>query len=189
MDESEPERFKEQATVFQPQRERSDSTKVGVHVEGFSDLMIRLSRCCTPVPPDEIIGFVTKGRGVSVHRSDCANASSLSVDQPDRLIEVEWDEHLEGYFVASIEIKALDRPGLLRDIGDVMSENQVNVIGVETSTNISDRVARMRFDFEISDPTHLNRLMYVVREIDSVYDVYRVVPGGDEQQILSSSDN
>jgi hypothetical protein len=113
----------------------------------------------------------------------------ISLDQPDRLIEVEWDEHLEGYFVASVEIKALDRPGLLRDIGDVMSENQVNVIGVETSTNISDRVARMRFDFEISDPTHLNRLIYVIREIDSVYDIYRIVPGGDEQQILSGSDN
>jgi GTP pyrophosphokinase len=70
-----------------------------------------------------------------------------------------------------------------------MSENQVNVIGVETSTNISDRLARMRFDFEISDPTHLNRLIYVIHEIDSVYDVYRVVPGGDGQQILSSSDN
>ncbi|MFL3019687.1 MAG: RelA/SpoT family protein [Acidimicrobiales bacterium] len=189
LDELEPGRFKEQATVFHPQRERRDSSKVGVHVEGFSDLMIRLSRCCTPVPPDEVIGFVTKGRGVSVHRNDCANASSLSFDQPDRLIEVEWDDHLEGYFVASVEIKALDRPGLLRDVGDVMSENQVNVIGVETSTNISDRVARMRFDFEISDPTHLNRLMYAIREIDSVYDIYRVVPGGDEQEILSSSDN
>ena len=151
--------------------------------------MVRLSRCCTPVPPDEIIGFVTKGRGVSVHRNDCANASSLSNDQPDRLIEVEWDEHSDGYFVASIEIKALDRPGLLRDVGDVMSEHQVNVIGVETSTNISDRIARMRFDFEISDPTHLNRLMYVIRDIDSVYDIYRVVPGGDEQQIESSTDN
>ena len=190
MDDLDPERSKDQfATVFQPQRERQDSSRVGVHVEGFKDLMVRLSRCCTPVPPDEIIGFVTKGRGVSVHRSDCANASSLSIDQPGRLIEVEWDENAEGYFVASIEIKALDRPGLLRDIGDIMSQHQVNVIGVETSTNISDRVARMRFDFEISDPTHLNKLMYVIRDVDSVYDIYRVVPGVDDKETANTHDS
>ena len=80
-----------------------------MHVEGLDDVMVRLSRCCTPVPGDEIIGFITIGRGVSVHRSDCANAVSLSTEKGDRLIEVEWDRDSVGVFVASIEVEALDR--------------------------------------------------------------------------------
>ena len=88
----------------------------GVHVEGLDDLMVRLSRCCTPVPGDEILGFVTRGRGVSVHRADCANAVSLAAGQKDRLIDVEWDESHDGTFVAAIEVKALDRGRLLRDV-------------------------------------------------------------------------
>ena len=103
-------------TVFQPRRPRRSRGNVGVHVEGLDDVMIRLSRCCTPVPPDEIIGFVTRGRGVSVHRSDCANAVSLSSAQNERLIDVEWDEESPAYFIASIEVKALDRGWLLRDV-------------------------------------------------------------------------
>ena len=165
------------STVVQLHRSRRDPTSVGVHVEGLDDVFVRLSRCCTPVPPDGIIGFVTRGRGVSVHRADCANASSLSADQPDRLIEVEWDEQADGHFVASVEVKGLDRPGLLRDVVDVLADNQVNVIGADTVTSGDDRVATMRFDFEIGDPSHLNRLLYLIRDVDSVYDVYRVGPG------------
>ena len=88
----------------------------GVHVEGLDDVFVRLSRCCTPVPGDEIIGFVTRGRGVSVHRADCANAVSLASGQADRLIDVEWDIEPGGVFIASVEVKALDRAKLLRDV-------------------------------------------------------------------------
>ncbi|MBV8950290.1 MAG: bifunctional (p)ppGpp synthetase/guanosine-3',5'-bis(diphosphate) 3'-pyrophosphohydrolase, partial [Actinobacteria bacterium] len=121
---------------------------VGVHVEGLDDLMVRLSRCCTPVPGDEIIGFVTRGRGVSVHRADCANASQLASSQSERLIEVEWDHDQPATYVVSVEIEALDRSRLLRDVAQVLSEHHVNILSCNTQTS-TDRVAKLRFDFEL----------------------------------------
>ena len=167
-----------EAEIVRPRRPRRDTGTVGVHVEGLDDMMVRLSRCCTPVPPDEIMGFVTRGRGVSVHRSDCANAVSLTADQADRLIDVDWDKDSSGHFVVSVEIKALDRPRLLRDIFGVLADNHVNVLATSTVTSGVDQVATMRFEFEIGDPTHLEAMLRLLREVDSVYDVHRVVPGG-----------
>ncbi len=149
----------------------------GVHVEGLDDVMIRLSRCCTPVPGDEIMGFVTRGRGVSVHRADCANAASLSSQQYDRLIEVEWDQdHSSDTFVVSVEVKALDRSRLLRDVSATLADHHVNILSCATQTG-TDRISRMRFDFELADPSHLDSLVTTLRRIDSVYDAYRVLPG------------
>ena len=162
-------------TVRQPRRPRR-AQAAGVHVEGLDDVMVRLSRCCTPVPGDEILGFVTRGRGVSVHRSDCANAVSLVTGQVDRVIEVEWDREVQGTFVASIEIKALDRSRLLADVTRSLSEHYVNILASSSQTG-SDRVSTMRFDFELADPSHLDSLMTSVKRIDSVYDAYRVLPG------------
>ena len=161
-------------------RPRQDPSRVGVHVEGLDDMLVRLSRCCTPVPPDEIMGFVTKGRGVSVHRADCANAVSLMAEQDDRLIDVDWDGETSGHFVVSVVLKALDRPGLLRDITGVLADHHVNVLSTITSTSGADRVATMRFDFEIGDPTHLETLLRMLRRIDSVYDVRRAVQGAPD---------
>ncbi|MED5220319.1 MAG: bifunctional (p)ppGpp synthetase/guanosine-3',5'-bis(diphosphate) 3'-pyrophosphohydrolase [Actinomycetota bacterium] len=161
-------------------RPRQDPSRVGVHVEGLDDMLVRLSRCCTPVPPDEIMGFVTKGRGVSVHRADCANAVSLMAEQDDRLIDVDWDGETSGHFVVSVVLKALDRPGLLRDITGVLADHHVNVLSTITSTSGTDRVATMRFDFEIGDPTHLETLLRMLRRIDSVYDVRRAVQGAPD---------
>src|SRR5947209_578234 len=163
------------ATARQPRRARRKQT-IGVHVEGLDDVMVRLSRCCTPVPGDEIIGFVTRGRGVSVHRSDCANAASLVATNGDRIIEVEWDRDGAGVFVASIEIEALDRSKLLRDISTVLSDHHVNILA-STSHTGSDRVARLRFDFELGDPSHLESLLGTLKRVDSVFDAYRVLPG------------
>ena len=116
-------------TVRQPRRPgAAKRPPAGVHVEGLDDLMVRLSRCCTPVPGDEILGFVTRGRGVSVHRADCANAVSLAAGQKDRLIDVDWDESHDGTFVAAIEVKALDRGRLLRDVAASMSDHHVNIL-------------------------------------------------------------
>ena len=167
-----------EAEIVRSRRPRRDTGTVGVHVEGLDDMMVRLSRCCTPVPPDEIMGFVTRGRGVSVHRSDCANAVSLTADQADRLIDVDWDKDSSGHFVVSVEMKALDRPRLLRDIFGVLADNHVNVLATSTVTSGVDQVATMRFEFEIGDPTHLEAMLRLLREVDSVYDVHRVVPGG-----------
>jgi GTP diphosphokinase / guanosine-3',5'-bis(diphosphate) 3'-diphosphatase len=155
---------------------RTQPVNRGVHVEGLDDVMVRLSRCCTPVPGDEIMGFVTRGRGVSVHRSDCANAMSLSAGQGDRLIDVEWDNEGGGTFVASIEVKALDRAKLLRDVSVVLADHHVNIISCNSMTG-SDRISKMRFDFELADPSHLDAVLDTVKQIDSIYDAYRVLPG------------
>jgi len=168
-------------TVREPDRQHRShgSNSSGVHVEGLDDVMVRLSRCCTPVPGDEIMGFVTRGRGVSVHRADCANAQSLSMGQSDRLIEVEWDEERTGSFVASIEVKALDRARLLRDVSAALADAHVNIISCNTVTG-SDRISKMRFDFELGDPGHLDSLISTIKQIDSIYDAYRVLPGADK---------
>ena len=164
-------------TGRQPRRPGSQKRPpAGVVVEGLDDVMVRLSRCCTPVPGDEILGFVTRGRGVSVHRADCANAVSLAAGQGDRLIDVDWDESHDGTFVATIEIKALDRGRLLRDVASSMSDHHVNILSATTHTD-SDRVSKMRFEFELADPGHLDSLLSTLRGIDSVYEAYRVVPG------------
>jgi GTP pyrophosphokinase len=162
-------------TARQPRRP-SRRSSVGVHVEGLDDVMVRLSRCCTPVPGDEIIGFVTRGRGVSVHRSDCANALSLSSGGGDRLIEVEWDRERTGVFVASVEVKALDRSRLLADVTRSLAEHHINILASSTQVG-QDRVSRMRFDFELADPAHLDSLLASLKRIDSVYDAYRILPG------------
>jgi GTP pyrophosphokinase len=164
-------------TELSPSARRRDSGGVGVHVEGLDDVMIRLSRCCTPVPGDEIIGFVTRGRGVSVHRADCANAQSLQAGQRDRLIEVEWDRDLSnGTFVASVEVRSLDRPGLLGDVSGTLAAHKVNIIACTMKTD-RDRMALMRFDCELGDPSHLDAVLGRIRSIDGVYESYRVLPG------------
>ena len=155
---------------------RGKRSGVGVHVEGLDDVMIRLSRCCTPVPGDEIVGFITRGRGVSVHRADCANAVSLGEGQADRLIDVEWDGAQSGSYVASIEVKALDRSRLLNDVASALSDHHVNIVASSSSTG-RDRVSTMRFDFELADPAHLDSALSTIKSIDSVYDAYRIVPG------------
>ncbi len=149
---------------------------VGVYVEGLDDLMVRLSRCCTPVPGDEIVGFVTRGRGVSVHRADCSNAASLASRSRERLIEVEWDHRSSGVFVATIEVVAIDRSRLLTDVTKVVSEHHLNIVSANTQTD-ADRISRMRFDVELADPAHLESVPNPIRHLDAVYDVYRILPG------------
>ncbi|HUQ39880.1 MAG TPA: bifunctional (p)ppGpp synthetase/guanosine-3',5'-bis(diphosphate) 3'-pyrophosphohydrolase [Acidimicrobiales bacterium] len=166
----------EQLPTTARQPRRTSRQAVGVYVEGLDDVMVRLSRCCTPVPGDEIIGFVTQGRGVSVHRADCANAMSLSAGDANRMIEVEWDRERSGTFVVSMEVKALDRSRLLADVTRVLSEHHLNILASSSNAG-SDRVSRMRFEFELADPGHLDSLIASVKRIDSVYEAYRVLPG------------
>ena len=158
-------------------RTNTAKSKNAVFVEGLDDVLVRLSKCCTPVPGDEIMGFVTRGRGVTVHRVDCANAMALTTDQSQRVIDVEWagidDSHT---FVAAVEVVALDRTRLLRDVANALSDQRVNIVSCTTHTG-SDRVARMRFEFEFSDPGHLQSMLTMIKNIDGVYDAYRLVPG------------
>lgn len=142
----------------------------GVLVRGSADVMTKMARCCTPVPGDEIVGFITRGDGVSVHRSDCKNVKSL---RTERIVEVEWSEDSRGVFMVQIQVEALDRSGLLSDVTRVLTENHVNILSATVSTG-RDRVALSRFVFEMADPSHLDHLLNQVRRIDNVYDVYRV---------------
>jgi guanosine-3',5'-bis(diphosphate) 3'-pyrophosphohydrolase len=168
------------ATVERPRRDRRDGkrTRVGVHVEGLDDVLVHLAACCTPVPGDAIIGFVTRGRGVSVHRSDCANAVSLMAEQATRMIEVEWDgeEQSGATFVAGVEVVALDRSRLLRDVASALVDHHVNILSCQTLTG-ADRVAKMRFEFELANPGHLDAVVRTIKGIEGVYDAYRLVPG------------
>jgi guanosine-3',5'-bis(diphosphate) 3'-pyrophosphohydrolase len=144
----------------------------GVLVRGAPDILVKLAKCCTPVPGDPIVGFVTRGSGVSVHRDDCSNVLALR-DDAERIIDVEWAPTSSSVFLVQIQVEALDRSGLLSDITRVLSEHHVNILSANVSTS-SDRLAISRYVFEMGDTVHLDRLLNAVRRIDAVYDVYRV---------------
>jgi GTP diphosphokinase / guanosine-3',5'-bis(diphosphate) 3'-diphosphatase len=144
----------------------------GVVVAGDPDVWVRLSRCCTPVPGDEIVGFVTRGNGVSVHRVDCVNVANLQT-QPDRMVDVKWSPGEDSVFLVAIQVEALDRPRLLSDVTRVLSDQHVNILSASVATN-RERVAVSRFSFEMGDPKHLGHVLKAVRSVDGVYDVYRV---------------
>ncbi|MFC8450542.1 RelA/SpoT family protein [Kitasatospora sp. NPDC057223] len=144
----------------------------GIIVKGVEDLWVKLSRCCTPVPGDPIVGFVTRGNGVSVHRADCVNVESLN-QQPERMIEVEWAATQSSVFLVAIQVEALDRSRLLSDVTRVLSDQHVNILSAAVQTS-RDRVAMSRFTFEMGDPKHLGHVLKAVRGVEGVYDVYRV---------------
>jgi GTP pyrophosphokinase len=152
--------------------QRSRNNDSGVLVKGDADVMVKLARCCTPVPGDRIIGFVTRGSGVSVHREDCKNVAQLKLE-PERIMEVSWAASSKSIFLVQIQIEALDRSGLLSDVTRVLSEHHVNILSASVSTR-SDRVALSRFVFEMGDAATLDHLLNAVRRIEAVYDVYRV---------------
>jgi GTP pyrophosphokinase len=145
----------------------------GVVVEGSADVWARLSRCCTPVPGDEITGFVTRGHGVSVHRSDCGNLRHLLDSEPERLVSVRWSPTEDSLFLVGIQVEALDRTGLLSDVTRSIADQHVNILSASVTTT-RDRVAVSKFTFEMGDPKHLGHVLRAVRAIDGVYDVYRV---------------
>jgi guanosine-3',5'-bis(diphosphate) 3'-pyrophosphohydrolase len=146
-----------------------------VVVQGRSDVWVKLARCCTPVPGDEIIGFITQGQGVSVHRSDCPNVKELS-KQPERFIDVSWQAGRPTSFAVSIQVEALDRRKLLQDVATVLGDQHVNIIAAASNTG-RDRIATLRFTFELADIAHLSSILSAVKRVDSVYDAFRVVPG------------
>src|SRR5919106_860068 len=156
-------------------RQRKSRGK-GVIVEGHDDLLVRLARCCTPVPGDQIIGFLTRGRGVSVHRFDCPNAMALRASNEEgRMIDVWWDSQQQGTFIAAIQIEALDRAKLLRDVTAAISDQGIHILSSTTRTG-RDGIAALSFTFELGDPSHLEHVISSVKNVDSVFDAYRVVP-------------
>jgi guanosine-3',5'-bis(diphosphate) 3'-pyrophosphohydrolase len=153
---------------------KREDVSQGVMVKGLPDVWVKLGRCCTPVPGDAIVGFVTRGQGVSVHRADCPNVKTLR-REPERMIEVSWSEGKPTSFVVAIQVEALDRTRLLSDIATVLSDHHVNILSANSSTG-RDRITRLRFHFELGDITHLSSILGAVKRVDGVYDAYRVVP-------------
>jgi GTP pyrophosphokinase len=145
----------------------------GVHVEGEGDVLIKLARCCTPVPGDPIAGFVTRGSGVSIHRSDCVNVADLKFHQGDRIVKVSWDLNAKTVFLVNIQIEALDRSRLLSDITRALSDLEVNILHAAVNTT-KDQTAISRFTFEMADASHLDTVLASIKKIDGVYDVYRI---------------
>lgn len=166
------EEVEQEALPLKPVERKSSSSSTGVSVKGVGDVWVKLARCCMPVPGDQIIGFITRNQGVSVHRTDCQNMIDLKNKQPERVVEVEWTS-TKGLFMVKIQVEALDRRNLLSDVTRVLSDHGVNIISGTIATG-SDRVATSQFSFEMADPQHLNTLLAAVRKIDGVFDVYRL---------------
>ncbi len=143
-----------------------------IEVAGIDDVLVKLARCCTPVPGDEITGFITRGSGVSVHRADCVNVADLHAHQSDRIVQVSWLTGAGSIFLVNIQIEALDRSRLLSDVTRTLSDQHVNILSAAVSTS-KDRTAISRFTFEMADATHLDAVLSAVRQIEGVYDVYR----------------
>jgi GTP pyrophosphokinase len=160
----------EAARPGQPSR-RARTGDPGIVVKGVDDIWVKLAKCCTPVPGDQIVGFVTRGAGVSVHRADCANVEQLRA-QPERIVDVAWTAGANTMFLVQIQVEALDRSRLLSDVTRVLSDHHVNILSATVSTT-TDRIAMSRFVFEMAEPAHLQQVLAAVRKIDGVFDVYR----------------
>jgi guanosine-3',5'-bis(diphosphate) 3'-pyrophosphohydrolase len=164
------------AETAMPTRSKASTGRAGgnpgVMVSGMSDVWVKLARCCTPVPGDDILGFITRGGGVSVHRRSCTNADALML-QRDRLVDVEWAPSSDSVFVVSIQVEALDRHRLLSDVSRVLSDERVNILSASVSTD-RNRVAVSKFTFELAEAKHLGHLLRTVRGVEGVFDVYRV---------------
>ncbi|HEX4843157.1 MAG TPA: bifunctional (p)ppGpp synthetase/guanosine-3',5'-bis(diphosphate) 3'-pyrophosphohydrolase [Limnobacter sp.] len=161
----------EQLEVLNKRKPQENTKQSGVLVVGVSTLMTNLARCCRPAPPDPIIGFVTRGKGVSIHRLGCSNLAEVMRRQPERLIETTWGESQGLHYPVDISVAANDRQGLLRDITEVFSKDKINVIGVQTETQRG--VAKMQFTVEVNSGEQLRQALTHLLEVDGVYEVRR----------------
>ncbi len=162
-----------------PVHRKERRPKRSIIVEGMDDLLVRIARCCAPVPGDEIVGFVTLGRGVSVHRADCANVGALG-ERSERLIDVAWAPQQTGSFFVWVQVEALDRPWLLRDVTSSLSALGANIQASSSATG-RDRIAVLRYEIEISDAQALDGIVKELATIDGVFDAYRLVPQTGDQ--------
>jgi GTP pyrophosphokinase len=163
------------AEAFTPRQSTSKARPAGdpgIVVDGDNDVWVKLARCCTPVPGDKVLGYVTRGSGVSVHRLDCINTAQLQTE-PDRIVPVTWAPTASSVFLVNIQVEALDRSRLLSDVTRALSDQHVNILSAAVSTT-RDRIALSRFTFEMADATHLEQVLKSVRTVEGVYDVYRV---------------
>ncbi|WP_152353139.1 RelA/SpoT family protein [Brachybacterium subflavum] len=164
------------ARPSEAQRHTSE-TDQGVIVDGQKDLWVKLAKCCAPVPGDPIIGFVTRGSGISVHHRECSNATQLREEQPDRIVDVRWSGRMGSVYLVHIKVEALDRDRLLTDLALVIADQQVSLQSASCQSH-RDRLATAYFSFELADPSHLQAVLAQVRKVEGVYDAYRVTADG-----------
>ena len=155
----------------EPRRRKAPDADRGILIVGVDKLLTQLARCCKPAPPDEISGFVTRGKGVSIHRVDCSNFANLAALHPERIIETDWGGHPEGAFPVDIVVDAHDRQGLLRDVSDVFTREKLNVIAVNTQSK-QDK-AHMSFTVEVTNVQQLKRMLVEMHEVEGVVAVRR----------------
>ena len=156
-----------------PRKTVNQGENKAVSVSGVGNLLTKMAPCCHPVPGDEIIGFVTRGKGVSVHRQDCINILNLEHDKKEQLISVEWSNHDHQMFEISLAIEAIDRPGLLKDITSILTDLKVNVLGVQTMSNKDTQMADMQIILEIQDLQQLQKVSDKIMQLTNVLKVYR----------------
>ncbi|WP_255467160.1 RelA/SpoT family protein [Raoultibacter phocaeensis] len=163
-------------SVKRPKKHEAHTSN-GIVVKGIDDVLVRLSRCCNPVPGDEILGFVTRGRGVSVHRADCPNAQDL-MQHPERIIEVSWENEPKqnASYKVEVFIEALDRMNLLRDVAVVLSDMGANVLSSSTTSH-RDGMVEMRFLFQVSDIAYIDKITAKLRSIEGIFEARRMLPG------------
>jgi GTP pyrophosphokinase len=170
------------AVPMTPPRGKRKQSQTGVCVEGIDDMLVRLARCCTPVPGDQIVGFVTRGRGVSVHRKDCPNARDLVKQTPERIIEVAWDGASQATYQVEIRLEGLDRTGLLRDVTATLAEAGVNILSASINTD-RNGVANMQYLFELGNMEQLDRVIYQLKQISGIFDAARVMATGQSKKV------
>jgi len=166
-------------------QQRTAETDQGVVVDGQNDVWVKLAKCCAPVPGDPIVGFVTRGAGISVHHRDCTNVAQLQEQQPDRIQPVQWSGRTGAVYLVHVKVEALDRPRLLTDLAHAISEQHVNLQAASCQSH-KDRLATAYFSFELADPAHLQSVINTVRRVEGVYDVYRVTADGKQVDARAS---
>ena len=145
----------------------------GVSIQGVGNLLTRMARCCNPLPGDAIVGFITRGQGITIHRRDCPNALRHQGEHDERMIEVSWGAEEGATYPVQVEVIAYDRSGLLRDISALLANEKVNVIAVNTATDKQQHVAHMIFTLEIPNIDALSRILALIDQIPNVTDVRR----------------
>ncbi len=160
--------------IHRQRRRTQRGSKIGIRVEGVDDVMVRLAKCCRPVPGDDITGYISLGRGITIHRGDCPNAAALRKNA-ERFVTVAWEGENETAFLVEIEVNGWDRHRLLEDLSRTFSEHGVNIIEARCTT--TDGMTANRFVVEVPDPQTLKNAINKLRQIDSVFDAYRIVPG------------
>ena len=164
--------------LAKPRRDQGKGNATDITVLGVGNLKTSMANCCLPVPGEAIVGFITQGRGVTVHRQDCSNILQLRLDEPQRVIEVEWGERALTRYPVEIEIQAWDRSGLLRDVTSLLGNEKVNVLAVNTLTDTRDGIARMRITVEVDGLETLGRLFSRIQQLSNVIEVQRLRSGG-----------